>query len=165
MDVGTVLTVWYFVIFHGCWNWPDSVVFWTSMKNNKIPQSGQFQNPIEKQQNTTLSGQFQHPWKTTKYHTVRTFLTVWYFVVFHRCWNWPDSVVFCCFSIGTVLTVWYFVVFHGCWNWPDSVVFSKYHTVRTVPIEKQENITLSGQFQHLWKTTKYHTVRTVLIEK
>jgi hypothetical protein len=44
------------------------------MKNNKIPQSGQFQNPIEKQQiphcqassnihekqqNTTLSGQFQ----------------------------------------------------------------------------------------------------------
>jgi hypothetical protein len=33
----------------------------TSMKNNKIPQSGQFQNPIEKQQNTTLSGQFQHP--------------------------------------------------------------------------------------------------------
>ena len=27
MDVGTVLTVWYFVVFHGCWNWPDSVVF------------------------------------------------------------------------------------------------------------------------------------------
>jgi hypothetical protein len=27
----------------------------TSMKNNEIPQSGQFQNPIEKQQNTTLS--------------------------------------------------------------------------------------------------------------
>jgi hypothetical protein len=78
------------------------------MENNKIPQSGQFQNPIEKQQNTTLSGQL-------------TVLTVWYFVVFHRCWKWPDSVVFCCFSIGTVLTVWYFVVFHGCWNWPDSV--------------------------------------------
>jgi hypothetical protein len=33
----------------------------TSMKNNKIPQSGQFQKPIEKQQNTTLSRQFQHP--------------------------------------------------------------------------------------------------------
>jgi hypothetical protein len=32
-----------------------------SMKNNKIPQPGQFQNPKEKQQNTTLSGQFQHP--------------------------------------------------------------------------------------------------------
>jgi hypothetical protein len=31
------------------------------MKNNKIPQPGQFQNPKEKQQNTTLSGQFQHP--------------------------------------------------------------------------------------------------------
>jgi hypothetical protein len=29
-------------------------------------------------------------------------------------------VVFCFFSIGTVLTVWYFVVFHRCWNWPDS---------------------------------------------
>jgi hypothetical protein len=42
------------------------------MKNNKIPQPGQFQNPIEKQQNTALSGQFQHPRKTTKYHTVRT---------------------------------------------------------------------------------------------
>jgi hypothetical protein len=28
----------------------------TSMKNHKIPQSGQFQNPIKKQQNTTLSG-------------------------------------------------------------------------------------------------------------
>jgi hypothetical protein len=33
----------------------------TSMKNNKIPQSGQFQKSIEKQQNTTLSRQFQHP--------------------------------------------------------------------------------------------------------
>jgi hypothetical protein len=32
----------------------------TFMKNNEIPQQGQFQNPIEKQQNTTLSGQFQH---------------------------------------------------------------------------------------------------------
>jgi hypothetical protein len=42
------------------------------MKNNKISQPGQFQDPIEKQQNTKLSGQFQHPRKTTKYHTVRT---------------------------------------------------------------------------------------------
>jgi hypothetical protein len=33
----------------------------TLMKNNKIPQSGHFQKPIEKQQNTTLSRQFQHP--------------------------------------------------------------------------------------------------------
>jgi hypothetical protein len=33
----------------------------TSMKDHKIPQSGQFQNPIKKQQNTTLSGYFQHP--------------------------------------------------------------------------------------------------------
>jgi hypothetical protein len=33
----------------------------TSIKNNKIPLSGQCQNPIEKQQNTTQSGQLQHP--------------------------------------------------------------------------------------------------------
>jgi hypothetical protein len=32
-------------------------------------------------------------------------------------------VIFCYFSIGTVLTVWYFVVCHRCWNCPDSVVF------------------------------------------
>jgi hypothetical protein len=31
----------------------------TTMKNNEIPQSGKFQNPIEKQHNTTLSEQFQ----------------------------------------------------------------------------------------------------------
>jgi hypothetical protein len=59
---------------------------------------------------------------------------------------------------------------------------TKYHTVRIVPTsmknnkiphcqnssnihEKQQNTTLSEQFQHLWKTTKYHTVRTVPIEK
>jgi hypothetical protein len=51
-SIGTVLTVWYFVVFHGCWNWPDSVIFCcfsigtkyhnvrtvpTSMKNNKVP--------------------------------------------------------------------------------------------------------------------------------
>jgi hypothetical protein len=46
------------------------------MKNNKISQPGQFQDPIEKQQNTKLSGQFQHPRKTTKYHTVRTVPTI-----------------------------------------------------------------------------------------
>jgi hypothetical protein len=34
----------------------------------------------------------------------------------------------------------------------------------TVPIEKK-NTTLSEQFQHLRKTTKYHTVRTAPIEK
>jgi hypothetical protein len=42
---------------------------------------------------------------------------------------------------------------------------TKYHTVRTVLIEKQQNTTLSGQFQHLRKKTKYHTVRTVPMEK
>ena len=75
------------------------------------------------------------------YFSIRTVLTVWYFFVFHGCWNCPDCVVFCCFLLdfgtgltvcyyviflldfATVLTVWYFVVFHGCWNWPDSVVF------------------------------------------
>ena len=25
-SIGTVLTVWYFVIFHGWWNCPDSVI-------------------------------------------------------------------------------------------------------------------------------------------
>jgi hypothetical protein len=53
--------------------------------------------------------------------------------------------------------VWYFVVFHGFWNCPDCGILlffmdvgrktTKYHTVRTVPIEKQQNTTLSGQFQ------------------
>jgi hypothetical protein len=77
IDVGTGLTVWYFVVFHGCWNCPDIVVFCC-------------------------------------------------FSI--RIWNCPVSVVFCCFSwmlelfwqcgillffmdVGTVLTVWYFVVF------------------------------------------------------
>jgi hypothetical protein len=45
------------------------------------------------------------------YFSIRTVLTVWYFVVFHKCWNCPDSVIFSCFSIGTVLTVWYYVIF------------------------------------------------------
>jgi hypothetical protein len=125
MDVGTVLTVWYFVIFllelswqcvmlffywilelswlwyfvvfHGCWNCSESVVFCC--------------------------------------FSIGTVLTVWYFVIFllelsWQCgimlffyWNCPDSVVLCYFSIGTVLRMWYFVVFHRCWNWPDSVVF------------------------------------------
>ena len=45
--------------------------------------------------------------------SIGTFLTVWYFVVFHGCWNCSDSVVFGCFfmDVGTGLTVWYFVVF------------------------------------------------------
>jgi hypothetical protein len=54
---------------------------------------------------------------------------------------------------------------------------TKCHTVRRVPIEKQQNTTLSGQFQYKnniiphfqdssnRKITKYHTVRTVPIEK
>jgi hypothetical protein len=33
----------------------------TFMKNNKIPQSGHIKKPKEKQQNTTLSRQFQNP--------------------------------------------------------------------------------------------------------
>jgi hypothetical protein len=60
MDVGTGVTVWYFVVF--------LLVF-------------------------------------------GTVLTVWYFVDFHGCWNCPDGVVFCYFSIRTVLTVWYYVIF------------------------------------------------------
>jgi hypothetical protein len=43
------------------------------MKNNKIPHCQDSSKIFfEKQQNITLSGQFQHPWKTTKYNTVRT---------------------------------------------------------------------------------------------
>jgi hypothetical protein len=123
---------------------------------------------------------------------------LWYFVIFllelsWQCcimlffyWNCPDSVIFCCFSIGTILTVWYFVFFllniiPHCQDSSNRKI-TKYHTVRTVPTsmknnkiphcrassniyEKHQNTTLSGQFQHLWKTTKYHTVRTVPIEK
>jgi hypothetical protein len=37
---------------------------------------------------------------------------VWYFVIFHGCWNWPDSVVFCYSSARTALTV----VF-CCFSW------------------------------------------------
>jgi hypothetical protein len=66
---------------------------------------------------------------------VGTVLTLWYFVFFF---------------IGTVPTVWYFVVFHNkiphCQDSSNRKT-TKYHTVWTVPIEKQQNITLSGQFQ------------------
>jgi hypothetical protein len=76
VSIGTVLTVWYYVIFLLELSWQCGILLFfldvgssnrkitkyhnvrtvpTSMKNNKIPQSGQFQNPIEKQQNTTLS--------------------------------------------------------------------------------------------------------------
>jgi hypothetical protein len=62
------------------------------MENNKIPHC---QNSSNR--------------KTTKYHTWQCGILVffywilelswlWYFVVFHGCWNCPDSVVFCYFS-------------------------------------------------------------------
>jgi hypothetical protein len=98
MDVGTVLTVWYFVIFllelsWQCgvmlffyWNCPDSVVLC--------------------------------------YFSIGTVLTVWYFVVFLLDFGTVVTVwYYSCFSIWTVLTVWYFVFFHGCWTCSDSVVF------------------------------------------
>jgi hypothetical protein len=74
--------------------------------------------------------------KTTKYHTVRPFPTS--MKNNNRCWKWPDSVVFCCFSIGTVLTVWYCVVFLLDFGTVLTVnrKTTKYHTVRTLPIEK-----------------------------
>jgi hypothetical protein len=104
--------LWYFVVFHGCWNCSDSVVF----------------------------GVFHGCWNCSEsvvfcYFSIRTVLTVCYYVIVllelsWQCgimlffyWNYPDSVVLCYFSIGTFLRVWYFVVFHRCWNWPDSVVF------------------------------------------
>ena len=43
-----------------------------SMKNNKIPHCQNSSKIHGKQQNTTLSEQFQDPRKITKYHTVRT---------------------------------------------------------------------------------------------
>jgi hypothetical protein len=114
---------------------------------------------------------------------VGTVLRVWYFVIFLLELSWQCGILLFFMDVGTVLTVWYFVVFHRCWNCPELswqcgiLLFftnihekqhrktTKSHTVRTVPIEKQQNTTLSGQFQHLWKITKYHTVRTVPIEK
>jgi hypothetical protein len=114
------------------WNCPDSVVIccfsWMLELNKKnTTMSVQFQHlwkttkyhtvrtvPIEKQQNTTLSGQFQHLWKTTKY--------LWYFVVFLLELFWQCGILLFFIDVGTVLTLWYFVVFHGCWNCPDSVV-------------------------------------------
>jgi hypothetical protein len=74
-SIETVLTVWYFVVFHGYWNWPDSVVFCCfSIGFWNCPGCGillffmdvgtvlavWLTVPIEKQQNTTLSSQFQH---------------------------------------------------------------------------------------------------------
>jgi hypothetical protein len=77
----------------------------TSMKNNKIPQPGQFQDPIE-------------------------------------C-----GILLFFMDVGTVLTVWYFVVFHGCWNWPECGICLFYHTVRTFPTSMKNNkIPQSGQF-------------------
>jgi hypothetical protein len=116
-SIWTVLTVWYFVALR---------TVPTSIKNNKI-------QPCQDSSNR----------KITKYHTVRTVPTsmknfvifllelswLWYFVVFHGCWNCSDSVVFCYFSIRTVLTGLYFVVFHGCWNCSESVVFCCYNTI------------------------------------
>jgi hypothetical protein len=55
LDFGTVLTVLYFVVFHGCWNCPDSVVFCCfSIGYNKIPHCQNISNIHEKQQNTTV---------------------------------------------------------------------------------------------------------------
>jgi hypothetical protein len=89
MDVGTVLTVWYFFFY---WNCPDSVKyhtvspFPTSMKNNKIPHCRDSSNR-----------------KTRKYHTVRTVPTFMKNnkipgILLFFYYNCPDSVVFCCFS-------------------------------------------------------------------
>jgi hypothetical protein len=91
MDVGTGLSVVFcsFFKYHSqdssnrkITKYNTVITVPASMKNNKIPQPGQFQNPIEKQQNTTLS----------------TGLTVWYFVVFLLDFGTVLTVVFCCFS-------------------------------------------------------------------
>ena len=154
MDIGTVLTVryfiifllelswmWYFVVFHGCLNCSDSVVFcYFSIRTVLTVWYLLFFIDV----GTVLTVWYfvifllELSWQcgimlffywnchdsvVLCYFFIGTVLTVWYCVVFHRYWNCSDSVVFCCFSIGTFLTVWYFVVFHGCWNCSDSVVF------------------------------------------
>jgi hypothetical protein len=86
IDVGTGLTVWYFVVF---------LTVPTSMKNDKIPQPGQFQNPIEKHQNTTVRP-VPTSMKNNKNHTVRTVPIEKQQNTFFY-WNCSDSVVFCCF--------------------------------------------------------------------
>jgi hypothetical protein len=74
-------------------------------------------------------------------------LTVWYFVVFLLELSWQCGILLFFMDVGTVLT--------------DPWKTTKYHTVRTVPIEKkiphcedssnihekQQITTLSGQFQ------------------
>ena len=142
-SIATVLTVWYFVVFLGCWNWPDSVVFCCFSLDFRTVLTGILLFFMDI--GTVLTVRyfvifllelswmwyfvvFHGCWNCSDsvlfcYFSIRTVLTVWYFVVFHGCWNCSDSLVFCWFSIGTVLTVWYFVVFHRCWKWPDSVVF------------------------------------------
>jgi hypothetical protein len=112
--------------------------------------------------------------KKTKYHTVRTVPTS---MKNNKigCWNWPDSVVFCCFSIGfwncpdsgillflmdvgTVLTVWYMKnnkILH-CQD-SSNKKKTKYHTVRTVPTSMENNKIPHCQNSSNRKTTKYHT--------
>jgi peptidoglycan hydrolase-like protein with peptidoglycan-binding domain len=52
-------------------------------KQQNTTLSEQFQSPIEKQQNTTLSEQFQSPMEKQRNITLsEQFPTVWYFVVF-----------------------------------------------------------------------------------
>jgi hypothetical protein len=135
MDVGTGLTVWYFVVFLLDFGTVLTVVFCCFSIRTVLTVWYYviFLLELSWQCGITLSEHFQHPWKTTKYHTVRTvpiekkqnttlsgqfqhgillffywileLSWLWYFVVFHGCWNCPDSVVFCYFSITTVLYI------------------------------------------------------------
>jgi hypothetical protein len=62
MDVGTGLTVWYFVVFLLDFGTVLTVVFCCfslPIEKNKIPHCQNSSNIHEKQQNTTLSEQFQ----------------------------------------------------------------------------------------------------------
>jgi hypothetical protein len=101
MDVGTVLTVWYFVFFLLELSWQcDILLFFIDV-------------------GTGLTVVFCC-------FSIGTVLTVWYFVVFHGCWNCYDSVVFCYFSIRTILTVWYFVVFLLELSWQCGIMLFFY---------------------------------------
>ena len=79
LDVGIVLTMWYFLI--GCWHCSDSVVFFHWMLS-LFWQCGIFSLDVV------------------------IVLTVWYFFI--GCWHCSESVLFFLLDVDIVLTVWYF---------------------------------------------------------
>jgi membrane protein implicated in regulation of membrane protease activity len=77
-----------------------------------------------------------------------TILTV-VFVVFPGCWNCPDSVVFCYFSIRTVLTVWYYVL--TTQNKQDTKTRQTKHNTKTLTTQDTQD-TKRRQTKHNTET-------------